>query len=106
LDIRRGGLGDVKLASFFDLPNGRLVRKSQFRGDRQAMLYIVAVSNAEQAIEIIRTKAAGPNEHVEDLGRVTGFLVQAFHLGRGEFIRIDGKHQAHGKVQLNSARIE
>jgi hypothetical protein len=91
LDIRRGGLGEARLASFFDLPNARLIRKRVDRRDRNATLYIVAVSNAGQAVEIIRSKAANPDDVVEDLGRVTGFLVQAFNLAPGEFIPIDRK---------------
>jgi hypothetical protein len=91
LDIRRGGLGEARLASFFDLPNARLIRKRVDRRHRNATLYIVAVSNAGQAVEIIRSKAANPDDVVEDLGRVTGFLVQAFNLAPGEFIPIDRK---------------
>jgi hypothetical protein len=91
LDIRRGGLGEARLASFFDLPNARLIRKRVDRRHRNATLYIVAVSNAGQAMEIIRSKAANPDDVVEDLGRVTGFLVQAFNLAPGEFIPIDRK---------------
>jgi hypothetical protein len=96
LDIRRGGLGDARLASFFDLPNARLIRKTVHRGDRSQILYIVAVSKADQAVEIISSKAANPDDHVEDLGRVTGFLVQAFNLAPGEFIRVDGNYRPQG----------
>lgn len=89
LDIRRGGLDKTRLTSFFDLPNARLIRKSAQRGDRSPTLYIVAVSKADQAEEIIRTKVAHAGDQVEDLGRVAGFLVQAFSLAPGEFIRVD-----------------
>ena len=97
MDIRRGGLGDARLASFFDLPNARLIRKTVHRADRSPILYIVAVSKADQAVEIIRSKAANLDDDVEDLGRVTGFLVQAFNLAPGEFIRVDGNYKPQGQ---------
>jgi hypothetical protein len=101
LDIRRGGLGRTKLASFFDLPNARLIRKTARVGGRGPILYIVAVSKADQAVQIIRSKAADHGDEVEDLGRVAGFLVQAFNLAPGEFIRVDGNYRPQG--QLNRA---
>jgi hypothetical protein len=97
LDIRRGGLGEARLASFFDLPNARLIRKTVRHGDRNPILYIVAVSKADQAVEIIRSKAANPDDGVWDLGRVAGFLVQAFNLAPGEFIRVDGNYKPQGE---------
>jgi len=93
LDIRRGGLGKTRLASFFDLPNARLIRKTIRQGGRSQTLYIVAVSKADQAVEIIRSKAADAGDEVEDLGRVAGFLVQAFNLAPGEFIRVDANYK-------------
>jgi hypothetical protein len=36
------------------------------------------------------------------LGRVASFLVQAFNLAPGEFIRVDGNYKPQG--QLNSAQ--
>jgi hypothetical protein len=97
LDIRRGGLGEAKLASFFDLPNARLIRKTVHHGDRSPILYIVAVSKADQAVEIIRSKVADNGDEVEDLGRVAGFLVQAFNLAPGEFIRVDANYKPQGR---------
>ena len=97
LDIRRGGLGEAKLPSFFDLPNARLIRKTVQHGNRSPILYIVAVSKADQAVEIIRSRAANLDDDVEDLGRVTGFLVQAFNLAPGEFIRVDGNYKPQGQ---------
>jgi len=96
LDIRRGGLDKTRLASFFDLPNARLIRKSAHRGYHSATLYIVAVSKADQAVQIIRSKAADDGDEVEDSGRVAGFLVQAFNLAPGEFIRVDGNYKPQG----------
>jgi hypothetical protein len=96
LDIRRGGLGGTRLTSFFDLPNARLVRKTA-AGDRRPTLYIVAVSKADQAVEIIRSKAADSGDEVEDLGRVGGLLVQGFNLASGEFIRVDANYKPLGQ---------
>jgi hypothetical protein len=62
-------------------------------GERSAMLYIVAVAKADQAVDIIKSKTGNPGDKVEDLGHVTGFLVQAFNLSPGEFVRIDGKYK-------------
>lgn len=101
MDIRRDGFGKTKFASFFDLPNARLIRKTAHHGDRGPTLYIVAVSKADQAVEIIRSKAADSGDEVEDLGRVAGFLVQAFNLAAGEFIRVDASYKPQG--QLNRA---
>ena len=67
LDIRRGGLGKTKLGSFFDFSNARLIRKTKRGGDRSPTLYIVAVSKGDQAVEIIRGKAADDGDEVEDL---------------------------------------
>jgi hypothetical protein len=102
LDIRRGGSGKTGLASFFDLPNARLIRKIAHQGDRNPILYIVAVSNADQAVAIIRNGAADNGDAVEDLGRVAGFLVQAFNLAPGEFIRVDAHYKP--QAELNRAQ--
>ena len=97
MDIRRGGFGKTKFASFFDLPNARLIRKTVKHGDRNPTLYIVAVSKADQAVEIIRSKDADNGDAVEDLGSVAGFLVQAFNLAPGEFIRVDANYKPQGR---------
>jgi len=104
LDIRRGSLDKTRLASFFDLPNARLIRKSAHRGDHSPVLYIVAVSKADQAEEIIRTKVANADELVEDLGRVAGFLVQAFNLAPGEFIRVDANYRPQEQLRDAESR--
>lgn len=93
MDIRRGGLGNIPATSFFDLPNARLIRKTTHEDGRKPTLYIVAVCKADQAIQIIRSKAAGADDQVEDLGRVAGVLVQAFNLASGEFVRVDGDYK-------------
>lgn len=101
MDIRRGGLGNIAATSFFDLPNARLVRKTTHQGSRTRTLYIVAVCKADQAIEIIRSKAASADDEVEDLGRVAGIVVQAFNLASGEFVRVDSDYKPQGR--LNAA---
>jgi len=98
LDIRRGGLGKAPATSFFDLTNARLIRKTAHHGSRKTTLYIVAVCKADQAVEIIRSKAADLNDEVEDLGRVAGVLVQAFNLAPGEFVRVDGNYKPQAQV--------
>ena len=115
MDIRRGGSGKTGLASFFDLPNAQLIRKTARQGDRSPTLYIVAVCKADQAVEIIRSKAADNGDEIEDLGRVSGFLVQAFKLAPGEFIpvnsdykrlgRLDRANRAENTMKLLAARL-
>lgn len=100
MDIRRGGLGNIPATSFFDLPNARLIRKTTHQDSCKPTLYIVAVCKADQAIQIIRSKAADPDDEVEDLGRIAGVLVQAFNLASGEFVRVDGNYKPQG--QLNA----
>lgn len=99
MDIRRGGLDKTRSTSFFDLPNARLIRKSAQHGDRSPTLYIVAVSKADQAEEIIRTKAAHAGDQVEDLGRVAGFLVKAFNLAPGGFVRVDANYRPQEQLR-------
>ena len=97
MDIRRGGLGKSRFA-FFDLPNARLIRKTVHHGDRSPTLYIVAVCKADQAIEIIRSKAADSGDEIEDLGRVAGSLVRKLNLAPGEFIRVDANYRPQGQL--------
>jgi hypothetical protein len=94
MDSRRGALGETGIALSIDLPSARLIRrKSTYRDDQYTMLYIVAVSNADKAVQIIRTKAANPSDDVEDLGHVSGFLVRTFDLAAGEFISIHSRQK-------------
>jgi hypothetical protein len=79
--------GLAKLPSYTQ--NARFVRASKFRSDENATLYVVAVSEPDHAIEIIRGKVADFNDDVEDLGRVSSTLVRALDLAPGNFIRID-----------------
>lgn len=97
MDIRRSGLGKSPPASFFDLPNARLIRKTHHSSGCNLTLYIVAVCKADQAIEIIRNEVAERDDEVEDLGRVAGSLVQALNLAPGEFVRVDGNYKPQGQ---------
>jgi hypothetical protein len=79
-------------------------------GDRNPTLYIVAVSKADQVVQIIRSNAADGDDEVEDLGRVAGFLVQTLNLGPGEFIRVDANYRPQRQVgpcriPLNTVKV-
>jgi hypothetical protein len=84
-------LGNAQLLSL-NAPNARFVRKSKFRSDQNTMFYIVAVADADQAVQIIRSKIADLTDDVEDLRRVSRALVQALKLASGEFTRIGGNY--------------
>ena len=73
------------------MEHGRLIRVGKYRGDRKAIVYIVAVSNPSKAVDLIRGKAADPADDVQDLGRVSAALLEALELPPGEFIRADGQ---------------
>jgi hypothetical protein len=70
---------------------GRLIRTSDNRGTRKAVAYIVALSDATQAIELIRSKVGAPDDTVEDMGRVSEELLKALRLRPGGFVRADGR---------------
>jgi hypothetical protein len=76
--------------------NARFVRASKFRSDENATLYVVAVSEPNHAIEIVRGKVADFSDDVEDLGRVSRALVRALDLAPGNIIRIDQQVQGIG----------
>ena len=54
--------------------------------------YIVAVADADQAVQIIRNKTADRTDDVEDLGRVSQALVRALKLAAGELTRIGSNY--------------
>jgi hypothetical protein len=68
--------------------NGRLIRVSKCEGDASPIAYIVAVSEPLDAIELIRSMAATPNDEVEDFGRVSDALLMSLHLETGSFVRL------------------
>ena len=75
--------------------DGRLIRVGKYRGDANAVAFIVAISDPSEAVELIREKVAGPADEIQDLGRVSAALLTALALWSGEFIRTDGKSGAH-----------
>ena len=79
---------------------GRLIRVSKYRGDPEAVAYLVAVPDKAEAIDIVKAKAGKTGEEIEDLGRVSEALIKALSLAPGEFIPIDGvRHVAQQQQQ-------
>ena len=70
--------------------DGRLIRVAQYRGDTKAAAYVVAVSDKEAALSLIREKIGQPGCDIEDLGNVSEQLLTALSLAPGSFTRIDG----------------
>lgn len=69
------------------MDDGRLIRVSKYHGDPKAVAYIVAISEAARAIELIRSKVAQSGDKIEDLGRVSDALLLAMKIGPGNFVR-------------------
>jgi hypothetical protein len=57
------------------------------RGDPEPTLYVVAEPEAERAIDILKVALAHSYHDYEDLGRVTGALLNALSLQPGTFTR-------------------
>ena len=73
------------------MEDGCLIRVGKYRGDANAIIYIVAISNPNKAVNLIRDKTANPVDEVQDLGRVSANLLSALKLLPGESIRADGQ---------------
>ena len=73
------------------MEEGRLIRVGKYRGDTNAIIYIVAVSNPNKAVNLIRDKTANPVDEVQDLGRVSANLLSALKLLPGDYVRADGQ---------------
>jgi hypothetical protein len=69
---------------------GRLIRTSSDSEPPKSTAYIVALSDPADAIELIRSKVADPDDKVEDIGRVSEGLLKALRLDSGHFVRADG----------------
>ena len=67
---------------------GRLIRVRNYRGDPAAIMYVVATSELDAAIELLKNALSTPNLDYEDLGRVNDSLIQALKLKHGEFYRL------------------
>jgi len=91
MDVRHGR-GKPRVI-FLAAHSARFIRASKFRSDENATLYVVAVSDPDHAVEIIRGKVADFTDDVEDLGRVGQALVEALDLPPGNFIRIDDTYR-------------
>ena len=51
-------------------------------------MYVVATSELDAAIELLKNALSMPNLDYEDLGRVNDSLIQALKLKHGEFYRL------------------
>ena len=60
---------------------------ANWRGDPEAVIYVVAEADPSKAMEIIKFGVAGLNVELEDLGRVTDNLLNALALEPGKFTR-------------------
>ena len=66
---------------------GRLVRVRRHRGDTEGAIYVVAESEGEKAIDVLKVVLVRPYDDYEDLGRVTDALLKALSLQPGMFTR-------------------
>jgi hypothetical protein len=69
---------------------GRLIRVSKFRGDPNAVSYLVAMADKAMALELIRRQAVAPSDEVQDLGPVSAELLKSLGLPAGQFMSIAG----------------
>jgi hypothetical protein len=67
--------------------NGRLVRVRS--GDSRAVTYVVAVSEADKAVNLIRSIIGKDGDEITDLGRVSPELLKALGLEDGDFRSVD-----------------
>jgi hypothetical protein len=70
------------------MPFGRMVRVSG-RDDGHAVDYIVALSDADEAIDLIKRKVGAREDQIKDVGRVSDELLNALNLMPEQFIRAD-----------------
>jgi hypothetical protein len=68
---------------------GRLIRVSK-SGDKPAASYIVNETDQAAAIEIVRKAVCGPDDDIQDLGRVSEELLKAMSVEPGKFVPVDG----------------
>jgi len=71
------------------MERGRLIRVGKYRGDPNAVAYIVALPDPATAIDLIWKKAASPDDLIDDVGRVSDALLTALNLLPGDFTRAD-----------------
>lgn len=75
---------------------GRLIRVGKYRGDREAVSYLVAAPEGDDAIKLVQNKLGLVGHTVDDLGRVSEALLQGLKLSAGEIVRADDAGRAHG----------
>lgn len=68
---------------------GRLVRIRESQKDTRITAYIIAIKDADHAIRMVQTQIAGSGSEVEDMGRVSGELLNMLGLSAGQFVRTD-----------------
>ena len=69
---------------------GRLIRVSRYRGDPNAVAYIVAVSGILGAREIVRRKIGVSGSDIHDLGHVSDAEIKALNLMPGDCVPANG----------------
>jgi hypothetical protein len=78
------------------MPLGRLIQLRK-QGDSHGIAYIVAATEATEAMELVRVKVAGSSDAIEDCGRVSDELLNALQLSPGDISRADDPHGPLGK---------
>jgi hypothetical protein len=73
---------------------GRLIRVGKYRGDREAVSYIVAAAEGGDAIKRVQNELGVIGYTFEDLGRVSEALLKALKLVPGAFVRADDAGRA------------
>lgn len=68
------------------MESGRLVRVLKHDELTPVLAYIVAIAEPGDAVALIRQKVAAPNDHVIDVGRVSGALIRSLNLPPGDFV--------------------
>jgi hypothetical protein len=68
---------------------GRLIRIQKHQSDAKSVAYIVASSDADQAVDLVRKQVGDPDDRLDDLGQVSSALINALGLQRGDIVRAD-----------------
>jgi hypothetical protein len=68
---------------------GRLVRIQKHQSDAKPVAYIVASSDAAQALDLVRKRLADPDDRLDDLGEVSNALIKVLGLQRGDVVRAE-----------------
>lgn len=82
--------------------SGRLVRVR--RGDLRPATYIVAVAEADKAVELIRSSIGSPGDEIMDIGRVSTELLNALAIAPGDFKSVDEPTISQQQQQPQAAR--